>query len=279
MKDSIVEFNKVKNFLVCVDSDGCVMDTMDIKHQECFAPQAIKEWKLQDISGVFIETWNKVNLYSKTRGINRFKGLVRTFEILEEQGIETPDFSSVKQWVNTTTELSNPALTKAIEQTKDGQLVKTLSWSLNVNTAIAALPTDDEPFLKSKEGLERIGPVADIAIVSSANGSAIRSEWTRHGLDSYVDVMLGQEAGSKAFCIDTLKEKGYLPDQVLMIGDAPGDLEAALENAVLYYPILVGKEKFSWERLISEALDKFIEGNYRGKYQQDLIDEFNAILK
>ena len=31
-------FQKQKDFLVCVDSDGCAMDTMDIKHFRCFGP-------------------------------------------------------------------------------------------------------------------------------------------------------------------------------------------------------------------------------------------------
>ena len=34
MKDKITDFQKTKDFLVCVDSDGCAMDTMDVKHIE-----------------------------------------------------------------------------------------------------------------------------------------------------------------------------------------------------------------------------------------------------
>ena len=37
-------FNKSKDFLICVDSDGCIMDTMDIKHFKCFGPCMVKEW-------------------------------------------------------------------------------------------------------------------------------------------------------------------------------------------------------------------------------------------
>ena len=45
-----------------------------------------------------------------------------------------------------------------------------------------------------------------------------------------------------------MKKFGFDDTHVLMIGDAPGDLDAAEKNDVLYYPILVGKEKFSWDR-------------------------------
>lgn len=32
----------MKNYAFCVDSDGCVMDTMTPKHRFCFGPEAIK---------------------------------------------------------------------------------------------------------------------------------------------------------------------------------------------------------------------------------------------
>lgn len=279
MKVTIEDFKKTKRFLVCVDSDGCAMDTMEVKHRKCFAPKAIEIWELQDIETKFFETWNMVNLYSKTRGINRFKGLAKTFELLAEDGIDMPDFSSVNKWIEISTELSNPALEKAISQTKDEQLVKVLEWSNAVNKSISELPEDDKPFPNVKEGLEIISSVADVAIVSSANGGAVIVEWTRHELAPFVKVMLGQEAGTKATCIANLKKNNYYEDEVLMVGDAPGDLEAAVKNGVLYYPILVGREDFSWDRLNNEALTKLLEGNYRGEYQDKLIKEFNSILK
>ncbi|GKU26597.1 HAD family hydrolase [Clostridium folliculivorans] len=279
MKITIADFNKDKEFLVCVDSDGCAMDTMEVKHRKCFAPKAIEVWGLQHIENKFLEVWNNVNLYSKTRGINRFKGLVRTFELLKEEGISMPEFSSIKQWTETTLELSNPALQKAIEETNDEQLIKTMEWSKEVNKAISELHNEDKPFTGVKEALESISKVVDIAIVSSANGGAVIDEWTRHGLAVSVKVMLGQEAGTKAACISGLKERNFPNDKVLMVGDAPGDLDAALKNGVLYYPILVGKEELSWKRLATEAMSKFLDGSYSGEYQQTLIEEFNQSLK
>ena len=32
MADKFLAYTKRNDFLVCVDSDGCAMDTMDIKH-------------------------------------------------------------------------------------------------------------------------------------------------------------------------------------------------------------------------------------------------------
>lgn len=279
MINTIKSFNKSKEFLVCVDSDGCAMDTMEVKHRKCFGPKIVEIWGLQNIEKKFLETWNMINLYSKTRGINRFKGLVKIFEVLTEEGIDMPNFTSIKKWTETTSELSNPSLEKAIEETNDEQLIKALEWSNAVNKAISELHNEDKPFPKVKEGLEAISIVADIAIVSSANGGAVLDEWTRHDLSPSVDVMLGQEAGTKAACIAGLKENNFSDDKVLMVGDAPGDLDAAIQNGVLYYPILVDKEEFSWKRLSTEALSKLLDGSYRGEYQQKLIDEFNLSLK
>lgn len=280
MKDKITDFQKSKDFLVCVDSDGCAMDTMDVKHKVAFGPEAVNVWNLEHIKDHFLDVWNDINLYTKTRGINRFKGVVTTFAALEAEGIEMPDISSFKKWTETTNELSNPSLERAIAETDDAGLKKALQWSHAVNRTIEEkLAGNDKPVEGAKEGLKAAKEVADVAIVSSANGAAVLDEWTRHELSVHVDVMLGQEAGTKAYCIEQMKKFGFDETHVLMVGDAPGDLDAAQKNGVLYYPILVGKEKFSWDRFRNEALGKFIDGSFAGEYQQKLIDEFNDNLK
>ncbi|WP_338471874.1 HAD hydrolase-like protein [Niallia sp. XMNu-256] len=280
MNDKIEKFQKTKDFLICVDSDGCAMDTMDVKHIEAFGPEAVNTWELHQIKDRFLKVWNDINLYTKTRGINRFKGVVTTFEALEKEGIEMPDISSFKNWTETTSELSNPSLEKAIAETNDEQLKKALEWSHAVNRTIEEkLAGNDKPVEGAKEGLEAANNVANVAIVSSANGAAVLDEWTRHDLSVHVDVMLGQEAGTKAYCIGEMKKFGFDETHVLMVGDAPGDLAAAEINGVLFYPILVGKEKFSWDRFKNEAIGKFLDGSFAGEYQQMLTDEFNNNLK
>ena len=59
-----------------------------------------------------------------------------------------------------------------------------------------------------------------------------------------------------------------------MIGDAPGDLKAAEKNGVFFYPILVGKEDCSWDRLRTEAISKLMDGSFGGEYQEKLKREF-----
>lgn len=64
------DYKKKKDFLVCVDSDGCAMDTMDIKHIRCFGPCMVDEWELGQWRDEILARWNEINLYTMTRGIN-----------------------------------------------------------------------------------------------------------------------------------------------------------------------------------------------------------------
>ena len=36
-----------KRFLVCIDSDGCAIDSMDGKHRLCFAPLMVETWQME----------------------------------------------------------------------------------------------------------------------------------------------------------------------------------------------------------------------------------------
>lgn len=278
MASELVGFEKHKDFLVCVDSDGCAMDTMDVKHEKAFCPQLIRVFGLEQYADFITPYWMEVNLFSATRGVNRFKGMLMTFEALKEKGVEIPHLAEIAQWVNNARELSNPNLENEIAAGNTA-LKPVLEWSLAVNKTIRELPQDDKPFKGVKEGLAAVHLVADTAVVSSANAGAIQSEWNRHGLAQYMNVMLGQEVGSKAACIHAMAEGRYDKDKVLMVGDALGDLDAAQKNGILFYPILVGREEESWKRLAEEAIHKLLHGIYRGAYQEQLIKEQRSILK
>lgn len=281
MQTNLNAFTRQKDHLVCVDSDGCAIDTMEIKHRSCFGPAVLDIWpELTPIGEEFLTLWNQLNLYTMTRGINRFKGLVLSFEHLAKKYHGIEDLSSLKAWTEETTSLSNPALVDAIERTDDPVLDKAIRWSRRVNERIETLENADHPFPHVAEGLAAVHERADIAIVSSANGAAVTEEWTKHGLDRYVGLLCGQEAGSKAHCIGALKDSGAYPaSQVLMVGDAPGDLEAAEANGVLFYPIVPGDEAASWLRLKEEALEHFFSGTYVGAYQESLIASYRKALE
>ncbi len=277
---TLTDYVKKKDFLICVDSDGCAMDTMDIKHIRCFGPCMVEEWGLSQWGEAILKRWNDINLYTMTRGINRFKGLAKMLREINESYTAIEDVDILEKWVEESDELSNPALKRAIERTDNICLRKALSWSEAVNASINALPFEDKkPFEGVKEGLAHAQAYADVAIVSSANLQAVEEEWEMYGLMDHVDIIMAQNVGSKAFCIQELLKKGYAPDHVLMTGDAVGDFEAAKKNDVFYYPILVRHEKDSWKEFRETAVERLAKGQYGGAYQEEKVKAFMDNLK
>lgn len=285
-KCSFDNLKKTKTFLICIDSDGCAMDTMDIKHKHCFGPCMVREWGLFPYEKEVLDIWNEVNLYTMTRGTNRFKGLLLTMELLEKRGIcKVEGYDDIMEWARDADALSNSTLKAEILSReisgKDAlNLRKTLEWSVKTNECIAALPEEKMiPFPGMMEKLEKIHEVANIAVVSSANPEAVKSEWNRHGLIDHIDIMLTQEVGPKSFCIKKLLEFGYDVDKVIMIGDAPGDKKSAEKVGVSFFPIFVRHEAESWDRFMNEGLFKFKEGVYKQEYQELINREFEKNLK
>ena len=279
MSNILDNFNKQKDFLICIDSDGCAIDTMDIKHIKCFGPCMVTEWNLEEWKEPILERWNEVNLYTLTRGINRFKGLAVALIEINEKYLTIEGLDEFVRWTEETKELSNESLEVEIEKTNNICLKKALEWSKSVNKSIDLLSDDEKcPFEGVKEAIILAKKVADIAIVSSANEKAVLDEWNKHGLLENVDIVLTQNIGSKSYCINKLIAKGYSRNNVLMVGDALGDLKAAEENEALYYPIMVRKEKESWIRFSKEALERFTSNSYYGEYQEKVIAEFKENL-
>ena len=102
-------FTPQHDFLVGIDSDGCVFDTMELKHKECFIPNIINHWNLQGVSKYAREAAEFVNLYSKSRGINRFPALVETMEWLQKR----PEVQRPRR------EGRNSAVAPRLDQTRD----------------------------------------------------------------------------------------------------------------------------------------------------------------
>ncbi len=277
---NITEFVKKHDYLICVDSDGCAMDTMDIKHFNCFGPCMVDEWELSAWRDEILSRWNDINLYTMTRGINRFKGLAIALSEISKKYRPIEDVDDLVEWAGNASELSNGALERAIEEKPQSRaLRKALAWSAAVNKAITQLHEEEvRPFPLAREALAFAHERADVAIVSSANLGAVLEEWEKHGLLGHTDIVLAQNAGSKAACIAALLEKGYRPDHVLMCGDAPGDLAAAKKNGVYFFPILVRQERESWREFIDTAFDQLLSGKYGGTYQEAKEQAFLANL-
>lgn len=277
------DFKPSQKFFIGIDSDGCVFDSMEVKQKECFCPMFIKHFHLQAASKYARQTWEFVNLYSKTRGCNRFQALSATLNLLRRRPEVTArhialfDTVSLEEWLAKESKLSNDTLADAVH----GGLVAlapVLAWSKAVNAAIADIVQGVPPFPQVRACLDRITPQADAMVISQTPGEALRREWAEHGIDSLVKLIAGQELGSKTEHLKFAAVGKYPRENILMIGDAPGDFKAAKSNQVLFYPIVPGHEEQSWERLLDEGLNRFFSGRYAGSYEEELFAEFDASL-
>lgn len=271
-------FVREHDFLICVDSDGCVMDTMNCKHFHCFGPNLVVEWGLEDWEDAILRRWTDINLLQMTRGINRFKALALILKEIHGKYTPIAGVKTLQAWTESAITLSNEALAAAIEAETDPEgklcLKKALNWSLTVNDEITVLPDAlKKPFGGVRAALASAARYADIAVVSGANRDAVEGEWESHGLLPYADAILSQDCGSVECCIEKLVALGYNRSNVLMVGDAPEDLEAARSAGVRFYPILVNWEEECWEAFTDEALPRFALGAYE-EYQEERIQIF-----
>ena len=283
-KDNLLGFKRQHTFFVGIDSDGCVFDSMEIKHKECFIPNIIKYWRLQAISKYARAAAEFVNLYSKWRGSNRFPALTKTFELLSDwpepmrRGVEIPEVPALQAWIDSGQALGNPALEAEVEKAHDPVLKHTLEWSKAVNRSIADNVHGVPPFPYFRECAEKLSSKADIICVSATPGEALEREWREHDIAKYAAVIAGQEMGSKKEHLKQTAAGKYDEGCVLMIGDAPGDLAAARANGALFYPINPGHEEDSWQRFYLEGIDRFFSRTYAGEYEDSLIAEFQKLL-
>jgi len=271
-----------RSFFVGIDSDGCVFDTMELKQRTCFCPNFIDSFGLQAVSGYAREAWEFVNLHSRTRGCNRYEAVLRTLELLREHpGIKSspvalPKLAGLATWLQHEPSPGLTTLRAELDRTGSAELELVYLWSIAVDEAIGKSAGSVPPFPLVRESLEAMRGSADIMVISQTPSETLRRDWAQHGLDGLVRHIAGQEAGTKSGQLRLATEGMYSPDRILMIGDAPGDLEAARRNGALFYPIQPGNEVESWRRFHDEALGRFFEGSFTMKYQEMLLEEFSV---
>ncbi|MEZ6108362.1 MAG: hypothetical protein R3B96_20265 [Pirellulaceae bacterium] len=156
-------FKPQHEFLVAIDSDGCVFDTMDLKHKECFIPQFIRHYGLQAVANYARQAAEFVNLYSKNRGCNRFIGLLLQLSLLAERpevaarGVTVEVPASLALWLRQAKSLGEPALAEALATNPDPALERALAWSRDVNVAVAQMVTGVPPFRGPADAWSRCG--------------------------------------------------------------------------------------------------------------------------
>lgn len=278
-----------KAFFVGVDSDGCVFDSMELKHKECFCPAFINHYRLQGVCRYARETWEFVNLYSATRGTNRFKAVLKALRLLgarpevrQQLGSLVPT-ADLESWIASESRLSGSVLAQHLDRhraslAQDSILYASLNWSNDVMAAVERIVHDLPPIAEAVAALDAIRAHADCVVVSQTPSADLIREWCEHGIDRFPQAIAGQEQGTKTEHLALAAGGKYAPGHVLMIGDAPGDHQAAQANGFLFFPIVPGQETASWRELRETGLARFLAGTFAGAYQDRRLDAFRRGL-
>ena len=283
-KANLLQLKPRHTTFVGIDSDGCVFPTMEIKQKQCFHSLIVSHWHLEPLEKYVREAAEFINLYSKFRGQNRFPCLLMTFDFLRERpevtasGVELPDTTALKKFIDSGVPMGNPTLEKIVAETKDPDLASVLKWSKDVNVLIERTVKNVPPFRWVWESLEKIRVNSDAICVSQTPTEALVREWQEHSLMKYVEVIAGQELGTKGEHLAMATHDRFTGDRILMIGDAPGDMKAARSVKAHFFPVNPGHEDASWECFYKEAYDRFLKGTYGGDYEAGLVRTFESLL-
>jgi len=273
-----------KKYFIGFDSDGSVFDSMEIKHQECFCPAFINIYNLQGVAKTAREAWNFVNLYSRTRGVNRFQAVLLAIELLKsskeinERGVVCPNTDGLRAWIEKETKLSEASLSLELQQNPHPHLRQALDWSKEVGMAIKRIVRNVPPYPLVTEILGKAAEKADLVVISQTPSADLECEWVEYDIAKYVRLIAGQEYGTKSEQLKFASGGKYDEKRILMIGDAPGDLAAAQSNGSLFYPIIPGAEKRSWERFHDEGLERFFKGEFSEEFYESLLADFDTAL-
>lgn len=288
----IKAFKKKKRYLVAIDTDGAVVDNMNGKQMLIFHPLGMSYWDLWSIESYYREIGEFVNLFSKTRGCNRFLALQYQFAYLrdradlqakaKEAGVRLPDSRALNEYVQSysKTKKWSPATIEEYRNAhpEDCDVWKLWGWCRAVNDMFPFVSQKIAPFKPVRSCLELMSPDADIIVVSQTPYRDLAQYWVEHKIDEWVALICGQDMGSKADHIEKVKKvAGYADEEVLMIGDAEGDKNAVKKNNGYFFPTNPGGEVESWERL-PDAFKKFTANKYRGSFENELIAEFDKLL-
>ena len=243
-------------FLVGIDSDGCVFDSMELKHKECFIPAFINHYELQGVSKYAREAAEFVNLYSKSRGANRFPALVEQLDWLRRRpevkarGVKVAEPEGLDRLDGTRDEARQSGAGEG--RGRNGRPrpeAGAAPGRMAVNKAIAEMVRGVPPFPYVRECLERF---AERGRHARLLADAQRGPRSRVGRARHRAVTCWRSAArrSAARRNRSPRPRSIQPNHTLMIGDAPGDYKAAEANNCLFFPINPGAEEASWQRLL-----------------------------
>jgi len=101
--------------LVGIDSDGCVFDSLPVKLHHHVVPLVIRWWELDPVAALVHRKADQINLFSASRGGNRFPNLLLLFEALAAEPevrlrqVALPDLAALRRFCKSGAALGNTA--------------------------------------------------------------------------------------------------------------------------------------------------------------------------
>ena len=276
-----------KDYFVGIDSDGTVFNSMELKHKDCFVGCLIRAFSLAPIAHEVHFVWNYVNIFSKTRGTNRFKALILTFDCLSQiesvikLKINIPKLDSIRNHLKSNRLLTNQILKKLIIDSTEKEkthLANALIWSENVNKTVKKTVFNLPPMLGALNALNKIKKFADIVVISNTPVKTLNREWSENNIESKVLYIGGQETGTKTEMLNAVAKNKYENENILIIGDSFSDLNAAKNINASFFPILPLKEEESWGIFNQKVFQDFLNGCYSGEFENNQIEKFHLTL-
>ena len=285
--ENLQEHQPKKDYFVGLDSDGTIFDSMELKHKDCFLGALIRVFGLAPITHEVHLVWNYVNIFSFTRGTNRFKALILTFDYLrkfkrvQQLNIQLPPLKVLEKWVVSSRFLSNESLEQVVidlPKNEKKPIETVLEWSKEVNHMVKATVFNLPPISGSLKAMDYLNTYADLVVISNTPIDTLQREWSENNIEKNVLHIGGQETGTKTEMLIAVAKEKYARDNILIIGDSPGDLIAAQAVNALFFPILQSKEEESWHNFNSEGCEIFLNGVFTGSYQNEQINQFKSSL-
>ncbi|MGC8805723.1 MAG: hypothetical protein ACP5QD_07320, partial [Candidatus Ratteibacteria bacterium] len=164
-------FKRTRDFLVAIDTDGCIADNMNAKQMLIFHPLYMEFYQLWEIESYFREVAEFYNLFSVHRGSNRFIAVRLTLIALSNRqdvrtevnklNVTLPEAESVDQYIEFCRKrhcgMGNVSLDQFLSTRPfDFELYKLSGWSQAVNKALGCIVDKIQPFENVRECLEII---------------------------------------------------------------------------------------------------------------------------
>lgn len=273
---------KTKNKLIALDSDGCVYDTMEAKCCLYTIPELFSHWNLEPVRKEVERFYRNYSLTGTSRGANRFITLHALFRHLESLAplskFGVADMSRFYDMAEHGKILSLPVFQQIFKETKDAGLGQIINWALAVNVRVKENAGNIKTFPPVRESMEKIKEQAHLAVVSTASMLTLEREWQNFDFIQYPDVILGHEYGDKWDMLNQLMQQGFLPEDVLMVGDSYWDYRGSRICGVKFYPIIAGHEAQSWDMLYHTVLDLFLADAYTRETEAGYLKRFQMNL-